>query len=590
MRGPLLRELGEAEQLLTEVVKRDMAHCSLLLLHDDDDALTTPLTHALHAYVSGGLSLGHLLPLVNYTTEIGGGRSEGGGGGGRCEGIVVVAMADTWHQLLQQRPLHRPLWPGHAPSFLLVLSGGVEKPLLDAPTLLSHPAFRFSVQVVCGGKRQQQQQQQGGGGGRGRGGGGGGLWELHTTTLYTGTQRHTTLHLDSWTSQFGFSSGVPLFPGHQLRDLEGYTFTVAALPYAPFIVTQNTSLSGPGKYRGLEVILLDVLGAAANFTYRYVAPLDTQWGRLSGNGTWTGMIGMVVREEADWAVSDITISPQREEYVDFCRPFIYDASELVTPKAQPLPRWLSPIRPFRWEVWMAVVGLMTGAGPFLWLLARFCRGSHLPRVLWFRKISNSVIFIIQPMLQRGNKQDMVEVPGRVFAGFWLFFSMIVGISYSSSLTSFLIMPGLQKPIENLRQLVTSDTGWAKVYFGGVQSALLEQTTDPMLVALREGVQWRDSLEGILKEVAAGHLATWDNSITTRLLVAIKFTDLKGRPMVHFPAFELLLERIAWPMQQHAPYKKRFDQLIDRVIQAGLVSRWLEFIIFSFKVSVVVLRC
>lgn len=105
----------------------------------------------------------------------------------------------------------------------------------------------------------------------------------------------------------------------------------------------------------------------------------------------------------------------------------------------------------------------------------------------------------------------------------------------------------------------------QVYFGGVQSALLEQTTDPVLVALREGVQWRDSLEGILKEVAAGHLATWDNSITTRLLVAVKFTDFTGRPMVHFPAFELLQERIAWPMQQHAPYKRRSDLITSHKV-------------------------
>lgn len=63
--------------------------------------------------------------------------------------------------------------------------------------------------------------------------------------------------------------------------------------------------------------------------------------------------------------------------------------------------------------------------------------------------------------------------------------------------------------------------WVQVYFGGVQSALLEATEDPVLVALREGVQWRDSLEQILEDVVAGHLATWDNSITTRLLVAVR---------------------------------------------------------------------
>ena len=96
----------------------------------------------------------------------------------------------------------------------------------------------------------------------------------------------------------------------------------------------------------------------------------------------------------------------------------------------------------------------------------------------------------------------------------------------------------------------------KVYFGGVQSALLDQAQDPVLIALREGVQWQDSLPGILQEVVQGRLATWDNGITTRLLVAAKFTDTSGQPLVHFPGFHLLQERIAWPLQQHAPYKRR----------------------------------
>lgn len=65
-------------------------------------------------------------------------------------------------------------------------------------------------------------------------------------------------------------------------------------------------------------------------------------------------------------------------------------------------------RPLRWEVWIAVAGVLAGAGPFLWFLARFCRGAHLPRVLWFRKIGNCVLFIIQPMLQVRNCKIQVR--------------------------------------------------------------------------------------------------------------------------------------------------------------------------------------
>ncbi|XP_042202981.1 glutamate receptor ionotropic, delta-1-like [Homarus americanus] len=436
---------------------------------------------------------------------------------------------------------------------------GVDSPGITS--ILLHPDFRFGVHVV-GAERDGERN-----------------WSLYGTKLCSGSSRHSVIYLDTWHYSSGFRQEVTLFR-QDMNDLQGYDFAVAALPYSPFIMTNDPSLPGPGTYRGLEVFLLDTLAEAINFTYHYVAPKDNQWGRLTKNGTWTGMIGMVVYEEADWAVSDITFSPQREANVDFCQTFIYDASELVTPKAQPLPRWLSPVRPFTWEVWLAVVASMVLAGPFLWGLAKYCHGAHRPHVAWFLQFDNALLFILEPLFQRGTKYDIRETPGRVFVGCWLVFTMIVGISYSSSLTSFLIMPGLQSPIQDLRQLVTSDIGWAKVYFGGVQSALLEQAQDPVLIALREGVQWRDSLEGILKDVVKGTLATWDNSITTRLLVAVKYTDRNGQPLVHLPGFELLQERIAWPMQQYAPYKRSFDKYINRVVQAGIVEEWLQEIIFQ----------
>lgn len=54
--------------------------------------------------------------------------------------------------------------------------------------------------------------------------------------------------------------------------------------------------------------------------------------------------GMVGREEANWAISDITFSFQRLSYIDFTDTIVYDASELITPRALPLPLWQGPTR------------------------------------------------------------------------------------------------------------------------------------------------------------------------------------------------------------------------------------------------------
>ena len=53
---------------------------------------------------------------------------------------------------------------------------------------------------------------------------------------------------------------------------------------------------------------------------------------------------MVVDERADLAMSDISFSLERYQAVDFGDIIFFDAWELITPKAKPLPMWLGPIR------------------------------------------------------------------------------------------------------------------------------------------------------------------------------------------------------------------------------------------------------
>ena len=53
---------------------------------------------------------------------------------------------------------------------------------------------------------------------------------------------------------------------------------------------------------------------------------------------------MVLNAEADWAISDISFSPERKQYVDFSDILIHNFIELITPRAKSLPMWLGPVR------------------------------------------------------------------------------------------------------------------------------------------------------------------------------------------------------------------------------------------------------
>ncbi|KAA0202084.1 Ionotropic receptor 128 [Hyalella azteca] len=496
--------------------------------------------------------------------------------GGSCSSVLLLLTSVSWRAMLDASGAARTLadsWARNRRVFAVMQAATLSKQAMSDQAsnnerdLLLHSVLRKSVQLVLCSYDPHNN-----------------LWRLFRSVLYRGPHRHTSALIATYHRDAGvrWTQGSELFSDRRFQDFEGYKFTIAALPYSPFIIEANGAYAGPGKYSGLEVRLIDTLASVANFTYEYKAPSDGEWGRLSPNGSWSGMIGLVDRQEADWAVSDITFSPERAGYVTFSSTFVYDASELLTPRALPLPLFLGPVKPFTLVVWVAVAAAIALSGPLLYIIVRTSPAHD--HDAWFLTPAHAVMYTLQPVFNHGCHKDLSGNSSRVFALFWLLSAMIISILYSSSLTAFLILPGYTKPIMNLEQLVNSHIGWGKVNFGGVQNALLEQTKDPVLIRLREGVQWYRSLDSILKEVVAGKLATWDNRITTRLEIAVHFTDKSGQPLVTLTGFELLQERIAWPMTRLAPFKCRFDELIQRARQAGLVEKWLRHVISEQQVQ------
>ncbi|OWA51398.1 putative Glutamate receptor ionotropic, kainate 5 [Hypsibius exemplaris] len=78
---------------------------------------------------------------------------------------------------------------------------------------------------------------------------------------------------------------------------------------------------------GETLYLLEKIAVLANFTYEIRLVPDNQYGvkidkNGSGNWTWTGMIGEVIRNKADLTMGDIAVTRAREQVVDFTYPFM----------------------------------------------------------------------------------------------------------------------------------------------------------------------------------------------------------------------------------------------------------------------------
>ncbi|KAK7068944.1 hypothetical protein SK128_006016 [Halocaridina rubra] len=81
--------------------------------------------------------------------------------------------------------------------------------------------------------------------------------------------------------------------------------------------------------------VLEVLSSSLNFTYKQLRPLDGSWGSMAANGTWSGMVGQVVRKEADLGLGPFAITQKRFRAIDLTIPIQYDTLGILVGKGSP---------------------------------------------------------------------------------------------------------------------------------------------------------------------------------------------------------------------------------------------------------------
>jgi len=101
------------------------------------------------------------------------------------------------------------------------------------------------------------------------------------------------------------------------------TLRVATVLETPFVMLAKDSAASGAKYEGYLIDILNNATSDCNVKYKIHEVKDHKYGQQdSQTGEWSGMIGELVRNKADIALADLTITPSRIRFVDFSTPFM----------------------------------------------------------------------------------------------------------------------------------------------------------------------------------------------------------------------------------------------------------------------------
>ncbi|XP_067946390.1 glutamate receptor ionotropic, kainate 2-like [Watersipora subatra] len=215
-------------------------------------------------------------------------------------------------------------------------------------------------------------------------------------------------------------------------------------------------------FYGFAKDMLDRIAQNLNFSVSLFEVADETTGHRLENGSWTGMIGTLIKKEADLALGELTINYERSSVIDFTKPFMNMGISILfkRPKQDP-PKLFSFLQPFHDRIWMCMIGAyafvsvytfaVARVSPYEWKNPHACNPDSDTLENEFTML-NSFWFAMGSLMLQGSEVAPRASSTRIISGVWSFFTLILISSYTANLAAFLTITRMSTPIQNADDL------------------------------------------------------------------------------------------------------------------------------------------
>nr|XP_031828917.1 ionotropic receptor 21a-like isoform X2 [Nomia melanderi] len=367
----------------------------------------------------------------------------------------------------------------------------------------------------------------------------------------------------------------------------------------------NKTSNNNSEALGIEFELIQIISKAMNFKPKYYMPKNIafeRWGTRGGNQTYTGLTNEAMQGKAAFYLGDLHYTLHHLKYFDLTIPYNTECLTFLTPESLTENSWMLLILPFKLYTWIALLfTLVLGGIAFHFLslsykkyISLYKNKMHIQTTFMekeikslylFTEIQNSILYTYGMLLQ----VSLPNLPNpwavRVFIGWWWVYSILVAVAYRGSMTATLANPVARVTIDTLGQLAKSSIqagGWNKEDkdFFLISSDFNSQKIGKKFQLI---VNEKEAIE----KVANGSFCYYENYYFLRNARVKKQIHEKQQRDNGTTRNELLKHNlhimeecvvnmpIALGMEKNSPLKPHVDALIRRIIEIGLVEKWLS---------------
>nr|XP_053636402.1 probable glutamate receptor [Cherax quadricarinatus] len=335
--------------------------------------------------------------------------------------------------------------------------------------------------------------------------------------------------------------------------------------------------SGFGTSHGKYPIFGVPPGLSFRPWYSFVQPPDTVWGVRLDNGSWTGMMGMVVREEVSIGAGPFMVDRWRAEVVDFTVPMVIDYWRILGVRGVPeVDPWgfLFPLAPLVWATILVMLVVLAAAVFLMYSCGSLKSDDHN----YWLQVSFGYVRIL---LQQDMTLPIIWLWERVVLMVWMMVTLVLTRSYSGNLMALLAVRHIPQPYQTLRDVMDDPSVkliWQKdsasvPYLKTAKFGIYREIADSEKTGRLIFIPHPQFPEAIDTLVRRGDHVIIDIRGDVRSTIAQDFTKT-GKCSFYQSREEFLLVMLAMISQKDSPLVPVLNKRMTSMTEAGLFFQWL----------------
>ncbi|CAI9537623.1 unnamed protein product [Staurois parvus] len=217
---------------------------------------------------------------------------------------------------------------------------------------------------------------------------------------------------------------------------------------------------------GYAIDFLSELAQSLGFNYTLHIVKDGKYGAKDQEGNWNGMVGEIIRKEADLAIAPLTITTVRENAISFTKPFMQTGIGVLLKKdtAAEGSYLFGFLSPFSKELWIGIIISYVITSLCLFLVGRLspCEWTEPATEQNQFTLLNSLWYGVGAFTLQGAEPQPKALSARIIAVIWWVFSITLLAAYIGSFASYINSNTNHTPnIQTVEDLLKQD----KLEFG-----------------------------------------------------------------------------------------------------------------------------